>query len=110
VHGRQYSAAAIALAFALYGALGASLAETRRRVGAWRIVGATASVSWAQLARWDDAVVHGRLFACIRGSPASWTLRQRAARAAMTLAAYAPSTLDGASLEERVFAGAALAR
>jgi hypothetical protein len=110
IRGRHYSASAIALAFALYGVLGLPIAETRRRVSAWGIVGSTACASWAQMRRWDRAVASGRLFARIRAAPAAWTMRQRAARAAMTLGAHAPAALDGAPVEARVFAGAALAR
>lgn len=104
--GRLFSAAAIGLALALFGVGGLAMADVRRRVSPWQRVGASAQGSWLGLRRWVGAVRSGRLFASVRGSPAGFTARQVAARAAMTLAALAPPSLAGAAIEARVFAGA----
>jgi hypothetical protein len=58
---RLYSAAAIALALALWGVKGLAAAEVRRRVSPFAIVGATAAAGWASLRRWSRAVRTGRL-------------------------------------------------
>jgi len=104
---RLYSAGAIALALALYGVVEFSPPEVRRRVSPLRIVGATAAAGWASLRRWARAVRAGRLFRAVRAPPADATLRQVAARAATTLAAYAPG-LAGLSIESAAFLGASM--
>lgn len=105
---RLFSAEAIALALVLFGVLGLSMAGVRERVSPWRRVGRTARLSWVSLRRWIAAIRAGRLFAKVRRSPARFTARQVAERAAMTLAALAPASLASAAIDERVFAGAAL--
>ena len=105
VRRRLYSAGAIALAFALYGVAELAPAEVRRRVSPLRIVGPTAAAGWASLRRWSRAVRAGRLFLVVRALPAEATLRQVAARAATTLAAYAPGA-GGRSIDSAVFLGA----
>jgi hypothetical protein len=106
---RHYSASAIGLAFALYGLMGRSLFETRRRVSPWAVCGATGAASWATLRRWARAVEAGCLFGSVRTSPSSWSLRPRAERVATTLMAAAPPALRGEPPHVQVFAGAALA-
>jgi hypothetical protein len=90
---RLYSAGAIALALVLYGVAALPAAEVRRRVSPFRRVGATAAAGWAGLRRWCRAVRAGRLFPAIRALPTGATLREVAARAATTLAAYGPGGL-----------------
>jgi hypothetical protein len=104
---RLYSAAAIALALALWSVEHCAPAEVRARVSPWRIVGAAAAGGWASLRRWARAVRGGALFAGVRASPGEAGLREVAGRAATTLAAYAPSHADGLPLATRAFVGAA---
>ncbi len=103
-----YSAAAIALALAVWSIEEQTPAEVRARVSPWRIVGPAAVAAWASLRRWAKAVRDGRLFPIIRELPTGATLRQVAARAATTLAALAPSSADGLPLGTRAFLGAAM--
>jgi hypothetical protein len=103
---RLYTAGAIALALALYGVIGLAPAEVRARVSPLRIVGATAAGGWASLRRWARAVRRGRLFGGVRAPAETATLRQVAARAATTLAAYAPAA-GGLALDSAAFLGAA---
>ncbi|HEX5853748.1 MAG TPA: hypothetical protein VFY36_11720 [Solirubrobacteraceae bacterium] len=109
IGGRLFSAAAIGLALVLFGVCGLSMAETRSRVSPWRHVGETAGLSWLSLRRWVCAVRERRLFACVRPSPARFTARQVAERAALTLSALAPTALADDRIEARVFAGAVAA-
>lgn len=87
---RLYSAAAIALALALFGLARVPLPEVRARVSPWGVVGHTAAASWASVSRWTEAVREGRLFE-VRRPPEEWTPRQVAERTATTLAARAPA-------------------
>lgn len=104
---RLYSAAAVALALALWGVERLAPAEVRRRVSPWRRVGATAAAGWASLRRWARAVRVAVLFARVRAAPAGARLRELAARAATTLAAFAPSSADALPLAARAMLGAA---
>lgn len=104
---RLYSAAAIALALALWGIKGMTAPEVRARVSPWRHVGAAAAERWASLRRWARATRARRLFAEVRELPVGASLREVAARAATTLAAWAPSSGDGLPLATRAFLGAA---
>jgi hypothetical protein len=106
---RLYSAGAIALALALWGVSGLAPPEVRRRVSPFTIVGATAAAGWASLRRWSRAVRARRLFPVVRALPAEASLRQVAARAATTLAAYAPGA-GGLSIDSAAFLGAAHVR
>jgi hypothetical protein len=101
---RHYSASAIGLALCLHGMRGLSLSETRSRVCAWRY--GFNPERWTTLPIWVAAIATGRLFACVRPCPASFTVRERAERAAATLCSLA---LQGGSLDEQAFDGAALA-
>ena len=107
VRRRLYSASAIALALALYGVAALAPGEVRRRVSPLQIVGATAAAGWASLRRWSRAVRAGRLFPVVRALPAEATLRQVAARAATTLAAYALGG-RGLSIDSAAFLGASM--
>ena len=102
---RLYSAGAIALALALWGVAELAPAEVRRRVSPFQVVGATAAAGWASLRRWSRAVRAGRLFPVVRALPAEARLRQVAARAATTLAAFAPGP-GGLPIESAAFLGA----
>ena len=110
IGGRLFSAAAIGLALVLFGVVGLPLAEVRRRVSPWQHVGTSAQGSWLGLRRWVRAIRERRLFVSVRRSPARFTARQVAERAAMTLAALAPTSLGEAAVEQRGFAGAVRAR
>ena len=101
---RHFAAGAIALALFVFGKLGSTASETASRVGSW----ARGPGAWRTLRRWLAAIDEGRLFACVRGSPDGWSPRQRAERAAMTVAALAPASV-GTPEHARVFAGAAFA-
>lgn len=104
---RLYSAGAIALALALWGAADLAPTEVRARVSPFAIMGATAAAGWANLRRWSQAVRSGRLFPVVRALPAQATLRQVAARAATTLAACAPGA-GGLAIESAAFLGASM--
>jgi hypothetical protein len=107
VRRRLYAAGAIALALAFYGVAGLAPAQVRRRVSPLRIVGPTAVAGWASLRRWCRAVRSRRLFSLVRAVPADATLRQVAARAATTLAAYVPGS-GGLAIEAAAFLGASV--
>jgi hypothetical protein len=102
-----YSAAAVALALALWGVEHLAPAKVRARVSPWRIVGAAAAGGWAALRRWAKAVRAGAIFGCVRGSPEGARLREVAGRAATTLAAHAPATAEALPMTTRAFVGAA---
>jgi transposase len=72
-----------------------------------RIVGPTAAAGWASLRRWCRAVRARRLFQAVRALPAEAALRQVAARAATTLAAFALSS-GGLAVESAAFIGASM--
>jgi hypothetical protein len=101
---RHYSASAIGLSLCLFGMRGLSLGETRRRVCPWRAGFETER--WTTLPGWITAIAEGRLLCEVRPSPPSFSLRERAERAAATLCAL---SLGAGSLEAQAFGGAALA-
>lgn len=101
---RHYSASAIGLALCLFGMLGLSVGATRRRVCAWRV--GFEPERWTTLAGWLAAIEQGRLFASVRACPPSFSLRERAERAAATLCGLA---LGPGTVEAQAFEGAALA-
>jgi hypothetical protein len=104
--GRLYALPAIAWALALMGIVGKALAEVRRQVSPWRVVGASAAETWHAPRRWVRAVLAGRLLRCVRRVPTDWSLRKIAERVATTVAAYALPRPDPPSIEEQVFQGA----
>ena len=109
VRGRRvYSASAIGLALALWGLLGATAAQVRRRVCPATVLGAAAATGWATLRRWARDVGRGVLFPSSPAGPAA-SLRRGAARAAAALAASADPTTRGLPIEHRAFLGAAQA-
>ena len=101
-----YSAGAIALALALWGVADLAPAKVRAQVSPFAVVGPTAAAGWASLRRWSRAVRAGRLFAVVRALPAEASLRQVAARAATTLAAFAPG--GGLPVDSAAFLGASM--
>lgn len=103
---RHFRAEAIGYALWLFGVLGLSADAVRGRISDW----SAPDARWRMLGRWLDAVAAGRLFPSVRAWPAAWTRRQQAERVARTLEARAPpSPSSGASAEDRLFVGAALA-
>jgi hypothetical protein len=103
---RHFSRAAIGQALLRYGQMQQSQREVRQHTSPWRIVGEAAVTGWATLRRWIAALGRGTLFAQVRAAPAAFTARQRAERAALTLAAQAPASMAHLPLMEQVFAGA----
>ncbi len=101
---RHYSASAIGLALCLFGMRGLSVGETRRRVCSWRV--GFEPERWTTLTGWVAVIEQGRLFVPVRPCPPSFSLRERAERAAATLCGLA---LSAGSLEAQAFEGAALA-
>lgn len=101
---RHYSASAIGLSLCLYGMRRLSVGETRQRVCTWPIGFETER--WTTLPGWVAAIEEGRLFPGVRACPPSFTIRERAERAAATLCALA---ISADLLEVQVFEGAALA-
>lgn len=104
---RLYAAPAIGLALALWALLGLTQALVRVRVSPFAVVGAASANRWITLRRWARDASGHRLFAMRRASPATFTLRQHAERAAAMLQALAPA---GLPVTESVFAGAAAHR
>ena len=101
---RHYSASAIGLSFCLFGMQGLSVAETRRRICPWQAGFVTDC--WTTLPNWVAAIERSALFSQVRPWPSSFSLRQKAERAAAALCGL---SLKPGSIEARVFAGAALA-
>lgn len=85
---RHYGASAVALALTLLGLLGLSPGEVRQRISPWQIV--AEARRWTTLRRWVEAARRGELFDQVRPSPAHFTEREVAERAAATIAASAP--------------------
>ncbi len=101
---RHYSASAIGLSLCLYGMRRLSMGETRQRVCTWPIGFETER--WTTLPSWIAAIEEGRLFPEVRPCPPTFTVRERAERAAATLCALA---LSADLIEAQAFEGAALA-
>ena len=81
---KHFGALSVALAMALYGALERSLREVYDALNPTRIRGHNAR-GWDSVLRWISLA--STLFPEVRPSPAGFTSRQSAERAAMTLAA-----------------------
>lgn len=103
---RHYAATAIALALALYGALGRSQAAVRSSVSRDGAVGLCATYRWRTLARWIDAVAARTLFPSAPAMPIAGDRRSVARRAAMAIGAHAPPSLPEGAPEVRAFFGA----
>ncbi len=101
---RHYSASAIGLSLCLYGMQRLSVGETRRRVCTWPVGFETER--WTTLPGWIAAIEEGRLFPGVRACPPTFTIRDRAERAAATLCALA---LSPDLIEAMAFEGAARA-
>jgi hypothetical protein len=101
---RLFSACAIALALGLWGLGQRTAADVRSVVSPWSVIGEASSGGWSSLRRWAHAVRAGHLFEGVRPSPDAFSLRQVAARAASTLAAFADSTAG--PLSYQAFQGA----
>jgi hypothetical protein len=99
---RHFSASAIALALALFGLVAEAARSVRERVSDSKGL----HWSWPALRRWvDDAPM---LWPRIRPSAADASRRQRAARAASTLAGFAlPDEAAAGDLPALAFFGAA---
>lgn len=94
---RHYGHAAIAMALALWAVVGATVAEIRERVCAWRLSDESAA-RWPTLRRWARA-------ARTALDDASLTLGTAAARAAQHTMGHAPPSLRCAAPEAQAFAG-----
>lgn len=105
---QYYSASAIGLSLLLFGLEHQRVRQIRERVSPWRL-SFESQARWTTLNRWLNAVEAGRLFQEVRPAAPGCPARLRAQRAASTLLSFTPPMLAGASLDERVFAGAALA-
>lgn len=103
---RVYSASAMGLALALWGLLGASAAEVRRRVCPAAVLGAAGATGWETLRRWAREIRGRRLFRSSPDPGPSVSLRGVAARAATVLAASAAPTTRALPIEHRAFLGA----
>lgn len=102
VRRRHFGAGAIGWALFLYGHERQPARAVRDRLGGY---GSQEAADWITLRRWRAAVADGRLFS-VRPSPADFTPRQVAERAAMTFASFAPIDAGSASLAAQVFVGA----
>jgi hypothetical protein len=103
--GRLYTAAAIALALALYGLSRLASAAVRRQVSPWQVTASPGS--WRTLSRWC-AAADAPLFRKLR--PTVGESRAVARAVAVALTAYAPPAPEPPrSMLELAFAGAARA-
>jgi len=94
---RHYGHAAIAMALALWAVVGASVAEVRDRVCAWRLSDES-TTRWSTLLRWARA-------ARTTFDDASLSLRTAAARTAQHAMGRAPPGLRRAAPEAQAFSG-----
>lgn len=104
---RQYTAAAIAWALALFGE-GRPVIEVRRQTSTTATpAGFGERRRWASLRRWAAAAVERVLFgrAEVRQPPAHWTSRQIAAQVARTLAAHTRPSVRCQPFAEQAFFG-----
>lgn len=98
---RRYTTAAIALALSLWSVEERSSRAVHKAVSPWAL---SFEAEWSSLRRWARQAE--RIFGSVRPSPPQWSLRQRAERAATTLAAQAPVPMNDAPVWARAFAGA----
>jgi hypothetical protein len=104
---RQYSAAAIGFALALWGLVGLTATAVRLRINPSKVLGFDAMTGWVTLRRWAKAVKTRCLFPSVPAAGPSATLRTVAALAATALAASADPATRHLPLERRAFLGAA---
>lgn len=104
---RQYSAAAIGFALALWGLVGLTTIAVRLQISPSTVLGFDAMTGWVTLRRWAKAVKTRCLFPSVPAAEPSATLRVVAALAATALAASADPTTRHLPLEQRAFLGAA---
>jgi len=104
---RQYSAAAIGFALALWGLVKATAMAVRLQISPSKVLGFNAMTGWVTLRRWAKAVKTRCLFPSAPAAGPSATLRTVAALAATALAASADPTTRRLPLEQRAFLGAA---
>ena len=104
---RQYSAAAIGFALALFGLVGLTAIAVRLQISPSTVLGFDAMTGWVTLRRWAKAVKTRCLFPSVPAAEPAATLRTVAARAATALAASADPTTRHLPLEQRAFLGAA---
>jgi hypothetical protein len=107
MHGRLYSAGAIALALALFGIGEYSEAAVRERSSPWQVVGATAAKGWCTLRRWVGAIRSGGLWPGLAALREGWTVRDVARRVASVLSARGPAELRSADPAAAAFIAAA---
>ena len=104
---RQYSAAAIGFALALWGLVKATAIAVRLQISPSTVLGFDAMTGWVTLRRWAKAVKTRSLFCSAPAAGPSATLRDVAALAATALAASADPATRHLPLEPRAFLGAA---
>lgn len=104
---RQYSAAAIGFALALWGLVKATAIAVRFQISPSTVLGFDAMTGWVTLRRWAKAVKSRCLFSSVPAAGPSATLRTVAALAATALAAVADPATRHLPLERRAFLGAA---
>jgi hypothetical protein len=104
VRRRLYAASAIALALAVFGIQRESVHAVREAIAPMASARDPAEgAGWSTLRRWAHEAKAGTLIAEAHGCPKTFTLRQAAERAAMTLKTLGPR---GADVLERVWQGA----
>lgn len=101
---RHFAAGAIGLALHRYGGDRVAAVAVRDHVGG---IGPPEATTWRTLGRWIAALAEG-LFAPARAVAGIDDPRERAARAAMVLASFAPARSTRATLAADVFDGAVL--
>lgn len=104
---RQYSAAAIGFALALWGLVKATAMAVRLQISPSKVLGFDAMTGWVTLRRWAKAVKTRCLFPSVPAAGHAATLRTVAALAATALAASADPTTRHLPLAHRAFLGAA---
>jgi hypothetical protein len=101
---KHFSAAAIALALALWGLCGQSVEQVRGLVNDWKHTGAMPG-RWRSLTRWAEQVAAGSLFSELEVR-VEGTARRVAARAAQVLCGHAPPAERGQPVAWQAFVGA----
>jgi hypothetical protein len=101
---KHFSAAAIALALALWGLCGLGVEQVRGLVNDWKHTGAMPG-RWRSLGRWAEQVAAGSLFSTLEVH-VEGAARTVAARAAQVLCGHAPPAQRGQPLAWQAFVGA----
>jgi hypothetical protein len=102
---KHFSAAAMALALALWGLCGWSAAQVRAAVSDLAGPAGAGRGGWRTLSQWARQMAQGTVFTLLESSQAG-PPRQLAARAAQALCGWSPREAQRQGLAHQAFAGA----